>query len=105
MSVELDRFGLTLSTSSAAAAQSYRNFVDAMLSSSDGVEAHLAAAKAADERFALVRIGDAYTRFADGDLVGARERAAAAVELGAGTSRREQHHIATLAAFIKRVRL
>lgn len=100
MSVELDRFGLTLSTPSAAAAESYRNFVDAMLASSDGVEAHLAAAQAVDEGFALVRIGDAYTRFAGGDLSGARERAAEAVKLGAGTSRREQHQIATLAAFI-----
>jgi tetratricopeptide (TPR) repeat protein len=100
MSVESDRFGLTLSTPSAAAAESYRNFVDAMLASADGVEEHLAAAQAADEDFALVRIGDAYTRLANGDLSGARERAAAAVELGAGTTRREQHHIATLAAFI-----
>ena len=100
MSVELDRFGLTLSTPSASAAESYNNFVDAMLASSDGVEAHLAAAQAADEGFALARIGDAYTRLAIGDLLGARERAAEAVELGAGTTRREQHHIATLVAFI-----
>jgi len=46
-----------------------------MLASSDGVETHLAAAQAADEGFALVRIGDAYTRFANGDLSGARKRA------------------------------
>ena len=100
MSVELDRFGLTLSTPSAAAAESYRKFVDAMLSSSDGIEAHLARAQAADEGFALVRIGDAYLRLGDGDLVGAKERAAAAVELAAGATRREQHHIATVAAFV-----
>ena len=100
MSVELDRFGLTLSTPSAAAAESYRDFVDALLASKDGIDAHLAAAQAADEGFALVRIGDAYTRLSNGDVSGAREQAAVAVELAAGTTRREQHHIATLVACI-----
>jgi hypothetical protein len=100
VSVESDRFGLTLSTPSPAAAESYRNFVDAMLASRDGVETHLSAARAADEGFALVHIGDAYTRLANGDLLGAREGAAKAVELGAGATRREQHHIATLASFV-----
>ncbi|HSS11949.1 MAG TPA: hypothetical protein VLL25_18830 [Acidimicrobiales bacterium] len=47
-----------MSTASAAAAENYRNFVDAMLASSDGVETFLSAAIAADEGFALARVGD-----------------------------------------------
>ena len=97
---ELDRFGLPLSTSSAVAAASYVAFVDASLASADGAEAHLADALAADEGFALAHIGDAYMRLANGDVPGAREHAAVAVEMGAGTTRREQHQIATLAAII-----
>jgi hypothetical protein len=97
---ESDRFGLTLSTTSAAAAKHYRDAVDAMLASSDGVEVLLAEAQAADEGFALAHAGDAYARLANGDLVGARDQAALAVELGAGTTPREQHHIATIAALV-----
>jgi hypothetical protein len=82
VSVELDRFGLTLSTPSAAAAESYRNFVDAMLSSSDGVEAHLAAAEAADDRFALA---------ASGDLV----------RLGGSNAQREVFEDTLIVAFVK----
>ncbi len=98
--MESDRFGCPLSTTSAVAAESYGRFVDAMLASSQGAESFASAAIAADEGFALARIGDAYLRFATGDVPGARERAGEATELAPGATLREQHHIATVAAIV-----
>jgi hypothetical protein len=98
--MESDRFGLPLSTASSVAADSYGRFLDGLLASSDGAETFIAQAIAADEGFALARIGEAYLRLARGDAAGARERAIEATELGAGATPREQHQIAALAATV-----
>ena len=92
--MERDRFGLALSTRSSRATDHYQSFVDTMWASSVGSEQSVEDAMAADEGFALPRIGHAYLRFAAGDMAAARARAAEALELGAGTTRREQQHVA-----------
>ena len=98
--VERDRFGLVLSTASPVAAESYRSFVDSFLASREGARGYLKSALGADEGFALVRIADAFVRFADGDAEGAKRAAAEAIALGAGATGRERSHIEAFASRI-----
>jgi hypothetical protein len=98
--MESDRFGLALSTDSSVAAENYQRFVDRKLASRDGADRFLSGALAADETFALAVVGEAYLNFGRGDIVAARERAAAAAELAAGATVREQGQIAALGAVI-----
>jgi len=98
--METDRFGLVLSTSSAAAAENYRTFVDSLVASREGAKERLLAALAADEEFALAHIAYAFMRFVEGDADGARRSTLRAAELGAGATSREQSHVAAFASTI-----
>jgi hypothetical protein len=92
-----DRYGLTLSTTSAEAAQAYRDGIDLLLSAWTGAAEAFDRASAADPEFALAHIARAriHTFYQQGDL--ARTKAALARELVArnGTAR-ERGHVETL---------
>jgi hypothetical protein len=98
--LQVDRFGLPLSTPSALAAEQYGRYVDATLASSAGAEDFLAASSAADEGFALACIAKAYSSFVLGDVRAARGLATDAVELARGATEREISQVAALAALI-----
>src|ERR1041385_6719998 len=88
-----DRYGLPLSTNSAAAASTYRDGVDLMLSAWTGAAEAFERAMAADPDFALAHIARArlHTIYQQGDV--ARKKAATARELVArrGTEREKSH--------------
>ena len=93
-----DRYGLSLSTNSAAAAAAYRNGVDLMLSAWTGAADAFEQAIAADPDFALAHIARArmHTIYQQGDA--ARKLAATARTLVAKHgSEREKSHVETLA--------
>jgi len=100
--VELDRYGLTLSTASSEAASAYREGVDLLLSAWPGAAEAFDRAIAADPEFALAHIARAriHSFYQQGDV--ARKKAALARELVAqrGTLR-ERSHIETLALAVE----
>src|ERR1700729_2664641 len=102
MSVHEDRYGLSLSTASSAAAQNYCDGIDLMLSAWTGATEAFERAIAADPDFALPLIARArmHTLYQEGDL--ARKKAGAARDLVArrGTER-ERSHVETLALAIE----
>ena len=88
-----DRYGLKLSTSSAAACDAYVDGIDRMLAAEAGVEASLAEALEADPDFALAHAAMArqhqlYVRPAE-----AQVSAEAAVRLSDAATAREQQHV------------
>jgi tetratricopeptide (TPR) repeat protein len=93
-----DRYGLTLSTPSAAAARHYQDGMDRLLSYGYGADQAFAAAVAADEGFALAHAGAALFALFQGDGAAAKAAIERARGLAAGTTRREQQHVAALAA-------
>src|SRR5438552_12989434 len=93
-----DRYGLTLSTNSADAANAYREGVDLLLAAWTGAAEAFDRAIAADPDFALAHIARAriHTFYQQGDV--ARKQAALARELVARNgSEREKSHVETLA--------
>ncbi len=98
--MENDRFGLVLSTTSPAAAESYCTFVDYLISSRNGAKEYLGAALEADDGFAVARIGGAFLQFVEGQADEAKRSAAEAVRLGAGATARERSHIEAFASRI-----
>jgi tetratricopeptide (TPR) repeat protein len=95
-----DRFGLSLTTSSAAAAESYVRAVDLMLSANIGGEALLDAALEADPEFALAHIARARLLAVQARVAEAREAAAATRTLAGRVTAREARHIDTIALAI-----
>ncbi len=95
-----DRYGYPLSTSSVAAAEQYNLAIERVLAGSAGQEEALGEALAADDGFALAHIAQARMHQYRGRVAEARAAAARARELGAGTSRREQQHVAAIATSI-----
>src|SRR4051812_35870555 len=97
-----DRYGLTLSTASAQAAEAYRSGVDLLLAAWPGAAEAFERAIAADGEFALAHIARAriHTFYQQGDA--ARQKAALARELVArrGTER-ERGHVEILALAIE----
>jgi hypothetical protein len=93
-----DRYGLTLSTPSADAARHYQDGMDKLLSYGFGADRAFAAAVEADEGFALGHAGAALFSLFQGDGVSAKTSIDRARGLVAGVSRREQQHVAALAA-------
>lgn len=73
--VETDRYGLELSTRSAAAAAAYREAIDLMLSAWPGAAARLEDAIAADADFALAHIARARAHQGAGQIVEAKAAA------------------------------
>jgi hypothetical protein len=76
-----DRYGLSLSTSSEAAASAYRDGIDLMLAAWPGAERALDAAIAADPGFALAHAGRARTHYLYADGRAAKAKTATAREL------------------------
>ena len=93
-----DRYGLTLSTTAAAAARHYQDGMDRLLSYGFGADQSFAAAVAADEGFALGHAGAALFALFQGDGASARTSIDRARGLTAGVTRRERQHVEALAA-------
>ena len=97
-----DRYGFMLSTTSAEAAEAYRDGVDRMLSGWPGAAEAFERACAADPDFALAQIGRGriHSFYQQGEA--ARAKAALARELVARRgSKREKSHVETLALAIE----
>jgi tetratricopeptide (TPR) repeat protein len=93
-----DRYGLALSTASAAAARHYQDGMDRLLSYGFGADQAFASAIAADEGFALAHAGAALFALFQGDGASAKASVERARGLVGGATRREQQHVAALAA-------
>lgn len=95
-----DRYGLSLSTSSAEAAERYVDGIDRVFSASVDAEASLLGAIAADEGFALAHAALAPRLQLQGKVEAAKAAAARARELAGGVTRREQQHVEVIATAI-----
>jgi len=89
-----DRYGNELSTSSTAARDAYGRGVDSLMAATAGTDTAFAEAVAADEGFALGHISLARAKQLMGRGHEAKAPRARALELAAGTTPREQSHIA-----------
>ena len=89
-----DRYGNELSTASAAARDAYVRGVDSLMAATPGTDTAFAEAVAADEGFALGHISLARAKQLMGRGHEAKAPRARALELAAGTTPREQSHIA-----------
>ena len=89
-----DRFGLSLSTSSAAARDAYVDASERALTFYPGALSAYGSAIAAEPGFALAHAGKAQVLMREGNVAGARAALGAAKELVAGVSEREASHIA-----------
>ena len=85
-----NRSGLTVTTASPAAADSYLEGLDLVLSQNYGPEEKMRAAIALDDGFAMAHVVLAYILHLQMDVPAARQAAATAVELSAGISRAER---------------
>jgi hypothetical protein len=89
-----DRYGNELTTASTAARDAYVRGVDSLMAATAGTDQAFAEAVAADEGFALGHISLARAKQLMGRGHEAKAPRARALELAAGTSGREQSHIA-----------
>lgn len=92
-----DRYGLPISTGSAAAAEKWVEGVDLLLEQNFGPQERFQEALEDDEGFALAHAGLVYTAMLRGNPREARDAAKAAKALAAGTSRRENQQIEVMA--------
>jgi len=92
-----DRYGLALSTTSAAAAAAYVDGVDRFLAARDGAEEGFTRAVAADPGFALAHIGRARSLQLAGRGAEAQAAAAQGRALTSVLDRRERRHVEALA--------
>ena len=88
-----DRYGLDLTTSSAAARDAYVQATDLALTFYPGAAEAYDRAVAADPRFAMAYAGKAQVLMRQGEVAGARAALAAANEIAAGLSEREASHL------------
>lgn len=89
-----DRFGLPLSTSSAAARNAYVEATERALTFYPGALAAYDDALAADPSFALAHAGKAQTLMREGNVTAARAALTAAKDTVASLTEREQSHVA-----------
>jgi tetratricopeptide (TPR) repeat protein len=89
-----DRYGNELSTASTAARDAYNRGVDSLMAATAGTDTAFADAISADEGFALAHIALARAKQLMGRGHEAKAPRARALELAAGTTPREQSHIA-----------
>ena len=92
-----DRFGLSLSTNSAEAANLYIAAVDLLLSANTGAEELLNAAIAEDPEFALAHIARSRLLQLQARMPEARKAAAQAKALCGTVSVRERRHVEVIA--------
>jgi len=95
-----DRYGLPVSTSSAAALARYQDGMDRLLAYGFGAEDCFAAALAADETLALAHAGAALWSFFRNDGSAARSAIAKAADALDGATRRERQHVEALSAIV-----
>ena len=95
-----DRYGLAISTSSAAAAERFQDGMDRLLSYGPGAEEAFAAALEADDGLAVAHSGVALLAVGRGDAATARAAVGRARDTVAGASRRERQHVEALGALI-----
>ena len=95
-----DRYGLAVSTTSAAARDAYVAGCDMLLSLYPGAEPVLARAIAADPGFALAHAARARALQTSGDMAGARTAIAEAQRLATGLNNRQASHVAFFALLI-----
>ena len=89
-----DRFGLPLSTPSAAARDAYVDASERALTFYPGALAAYDSAISADPNFALAHAGKAQVLMREGNVAGARAALIAAKDLAVGLTEREASHIA-----------
>lgn len=89
-----DRYGNEITTGSEAARDAYVEGVDHILAATYGGRDAFERAIAADPGFALAHVGAARVAMYASDMAGARSHLASAKDLAAGTTGREQAHIA-----------
>lgn len=99
--LQADRYGLQLSTSSQIARDAYVEGVDYVLSAGAGGEKHLRRAVEADADFALAHIGLARAMFLGGKAPQARDAAATARKLAMRATPREQSQVNVIALAIE----
>ncbi|MCH8989892.1 MAG: tetratricopeptide repeat protein [Chloroflexi bacterium] len=92
-----DRYGLPITTNSAAAAENLVEGVDLLLEQNFGPEQRFKQAVESDEGFALAHAGLAYVYMTAARVADAREAAQHAQSLAPGTTRREQQQIEAIA--------
>jgi len=95
-----DRFGLPLSTGSAAAAERYVDGIDRVLSAAVDAELSLMDAISADEGFAMAHAALAPRLQLQGKTDAAKASAARARELTGGLTRRERQHVEVIATAV-----
>jgi len=95
-----DRYGLALTTSSAAAAEAYSRGLDYALAAEAPAEACFREAREADPGFALAHIAEARTLQVRGRMKEALAAMETANAVAAGATTREQSHIAALTVAI-----
>src|SRR5919109_4692256 len=96
-----DRYGLTLTTSSKTAVESYIVGIDRFLSAEPGADTSLAQALDADEGFAAAYASLAIVQQFQGLTAAAKQSAARAHARMAGVSRRERRYVEVIARFIE----
>ena len=96
-----DRYGLPVSTASAAALEAYVDGVDRLLSANAGAEESFDRAIAADPGFALAHAGRARGLQLRAQVADARTAAARARSLAEGATRRERQHVEALAVAVE----
>lgn len=96
-----DRYGLAVSTSSAAARAAYVEAVDLLLAALPGAEEAFGRALGADPRFALAEAGLARTLQLLARMDEARAAATRARELAASLPRRERRHVEILGLMVE----
>jgi len=92
-----DRYGLPLSTTSAAAAERYQDGMDRLLSYGVGADQSFSAAVEADPAFALAHAGRALFALFQSDGATAKSAVEQARKLASGVTRRERQHVEALA--------
>ncbi len=97
----IDRFGLSVSTSSEAARDAYVAGCDGVLTAGHGDSDHLSRAVETDPGFALAHAALARALFLQADVAGARAAAARAREQAPDKTPREQGHIDALCLAIE----
>jgi tetratricopeptide (TPR) repeat protein len=95
-----DRYGLTLSTSSAVAAERYQDGMDRVLAYGPAADECFAAAVTVDAEFALGYAGAAVVALFRGDAATARAAVARARDIVGQATRREQQHVEALTALV-----
>jgi tetratricopeptide (TPR) repeat protein len=96
-----DRYGLTLTTSSTTAVESYIVGIDRFLSAEPGADTSLAQAIEADENFAAAYASLAIVQQFQGLAVAAKQSTARAQACMAGLPKRERRYVEVIALFVE----